>query len=97
MTSLVAFNVTKLSSDVLFSSGINSVDFMHAVSDHTRALESGLRELRAEMSSQLRVNDLGQEAIVLSGLNAKAGDSLRHIKNLYEETKYLKIYLEKVS
>ena len=37
------------------------------------------------------------QAIVLSGLNEKAGESLSHIRKLYEETKDLKIYLEKVS
>ncbi|XP_023331531.1 uncharacterized protein LOC111703726 [Eurytemora carolleeae] len=40
--------------------------------------------------------DVGQETVVLSGLNKQAGDSLRHIKNLYDETKYLKAYLEKL-
>ena len=29
-------------------------------------------------------------------LLGQAGDSLKHIKNLYDETKYLKTYLEKV-
>lgn len=76
---------------------MNSVDFITAVANQTKMLESGLRELRTEMSNPMRVVDLGQEAIILSGLNQKAGDSLKHIKNLYEETKYLKTYLEKVS
>ena len=40
--------------------------------------------------------DVGQEAIVLSGLNKHASDSLKNIKNLYDETKYLKTYLEKL-
>ena len=72
---------------------MNSVDFITAVANQTIMLESGLRELRNEMSNPMRVIDLGQEAIILSEL---AGDSLKHIKNLYEETKYLKTYLEKV-
>ena len=80
----------------LVSSSVNSVDFMQAVAHQTKLLESGLRDLRTEISDPLRVVDLGQEAIILSGLNQKAGDSLKHIKNLYEETKYLKTYLEKV-
>lgn len=80
----------------LTHSGINSVEFMCAVSDQTKMLESGLRELRSEMSNPNRVLDLGHEAIVLSGLNQKANDSLVHINKLYEETKYLKNYLEKV-
>ena len=66
---------------------------MAAVANQTKMLESGLRELRTEMSNPMRVVDLGQEAIILSGLNQKAGDSLKHIKNLYEETKYLKTCL----
>lgn len=40
--------------------------------------------------------DVGQEAIVLSGLNKHASESLKNIKNLYDETKYLKTYLEKL-
>ena len=78
-------------------SSVNSVDFMTAVAKQTRVLESGLRDLRSEIGNPLRVIDLGQEAIVLSGLNERASDSLKHIKNLYDETKYLKTYLEKVS
>ena len=37
------------------------------------------------------------QAIVLSGLKEKASQSLQDISRLYEETKYLKSYLEKVS
>ena len=37
------------------------------------------------------------QAIVLSGLKEKASQSLQDISRLYEETKYLKTYLEKVS
>ena len=53
--------------------------------------------MRSQMTDPARVNELGQEAIVLSGLRERASESLKHIKNLYEETKYLKGYLEKVS
>ena len=49
------------------------------------------------MDNPLRVLDIGQEAIVLSGLSRSAGESLKNIKNLYDETKYLKSYLEKVN
>ena len=38
-----------------------------------------------------------RQAIVLSGLREKASQSLQDISRLYEETKYLKGYLEKVS
>jgi hypothetical protein len=34
--------------------------------------------------------------MVLSGLNKHASESLKNIKNLYDETKYLKTYLEKL-
>ena len=44
----------------------------------------------------MRMLDLGQEAVVLSGLSKHASSSLKNIKNLYDETKYLKTYLEKV-
>ena len=53
--------------------------------------------LRSEMDDQMRMLDIGQEAVVLSGLNKHASTSLKNIKNLYDETKYLKTYLEKVS
>merc|ERR1711971_1167867 len=66
------------------------------ISDQTRAIQSGVRSLRAEMDSQLRLLDIGQEAVVLSGLSKHASRSLKNIKNLYDETKYLKTYLEKL-
>ena len=47
--------------------------------------------------SHMRMLDLGQEAVVLSGLSKHAASSLKNIKNLYDETKYLKSYLEKVN
>merc|ERR1712002_610612 len=76
--------------------GVNSVDFMQSVSDQTKVIQQGLKTLRGEVDNPLRVLDIGQEAIVLSGLNKQAGESLKNIKNLYDETKYLKNYLEKL-
>eukprot|EP00092_Neocalanus_flemingeri_P033837 GFUD01036796.1.p1 GENE.GFUD01036796.1~~GFUD01036796.1.p1 ORF type:complete len:331 (+),score=91.16 GFUD01036796.1:63-1055(+) len=76
--------------------GENSVDFMQKVSDQTKVIQQGLKTLRGEVDNPLRVLDIGQEAIVLSGLNRQAGESLKNIKNLYDETKYLKSYLEKL-
>jgi len=76
--------------------GVNSVDFMRKVSDQTKVIQQGLKTLRGEVDNPLRVLDIGQEAIVLSGLNKQAGESLKNIKNLYDETKYLKSYLEKL-
>jgi len=76
--------------------GVNSVDFMQKVSDQTKVIQQGLKTLRGEVDNPLRVLDIGQEAIVLSGLNRQAGESLKNIKNLYDETKYLKSYLEKL-
>ena len=75
---------------------MNSVDFMQSVSDQTKVIQQGLKTLRGEVDNPLRVLDIGQEAIVLSGLNKSAGESLKNIKNLYDETKYLKLYLAKV-
>jgi len=75
---------------------VNSVDFMQSVSDQTKVIQQGLKTLRGEVDNPLRVLDIGQEAIVLSGLNKSAGESLKNIKNLYDETKYLKSYLEKL-
>ena len=72
------------------------MDFMQKVSEQTKLIQQGLKTLRGEVDNPLRVLDIGQEAIVLSGLNRSAADSLRNIKNLYDETKYLKSYLEKV-
>ena len=80
-----------------FCSGeLSSTEFMARISEETRAIQSGVRSLRAEMDSQLRLLDIGQEAVVLSGLSKHASSSLKNIKNLYDETKYLKTYLEKV-
>ena len=69
---------------------------MARISEQTRAIQAGVRSLRAEMDSQMRLLDIGQEAVVLSGLSNHASNSLKNIKNLYDETKYLKSYLEKV-
>ena len=85
-----------ISANFHISSGVNTVDFMQKVSDQTKVIQQGLKTLRGEVDNPLRVLDIGQEAIVLSGLNSQAGESLKNIKNLYDETKYLKSYLEKV-
>ena len=85
-----------ISANFHISSGVNTVDFMQKVSDQTKVIQQGLKTLRGEVDNPLRVLDIGQEAIVLSGLNKQAGESLKNIKNLYDETKYLKSYLEKV-
>jgi len=77
--------------------GVNKVEFMQKVSDQTKVIEQGLKTLRGEVDNPLRVLDIGQEAIVLSGLNRHAGESLKNIQNLYDETKYLKSYLEQVN
>ena len=69
---------------------------MQRVTEQTKVIQQGLKTLRGEVDNPLRVLDIGQEAIVLSGLNKSASDSLKNIKNLYDETKYLKSYLEKV-
>ena len=50
----------------------------------------------SKVDNPLHLLDVGQEAIVLSGLNKHASESLKNIKNLYDETKYLKTYLEKL-
>ena len=70
---------------------------MQRISDQTKMIQQGMRTLRSEMDDQMRMLDIGQEAVVLSGLNKHASTSLKNIKNLYDETKYLKTYLEKVS
>ena len=75
---------------------MNSVDLMDHVSSQTKRIQKGLKTLRGEVDNPLRVLDIGQEAIVLSGLSRSAGESLKNIKNLYDETKYLQRYLEKV-
>ena len=69
---------------------------MQKVTDQTKAIQQGLKSLRGEMDNPTKVLDIGQEAIVLSGLNKSTGESLKNIKNLYDETRYLKTYLEKV-
>ena len=42
-------------------SGVNSVEFLAAVSEQSRALESSLRELRSDLSDPKRIKELGQE------------------------------------
>ena len=83
--------------NVLFDSGsVDSTDFMARISDQTKMIQEGMKTLRGEMDNQMRMLDIGQEAVVLSGMNKHAANSLKNIKNLYDETKYLKSYLEKV-
>jgi len=80
----------------LYNQKLSPVEMINKVGQHTRAMENGLRELRKELDEPTKLLDIGQETVVLSGLNKQAGDSLKHIKNLYDETKYLKTYLEKL-
>jgi len=82
--------------DLQKNNEVNSVDLMDHVSSQTKRIQKGLKTLRGEVDNPLRVLDIGQEAIVLSGLSRSAGESLKNIKNLYDETKYLKSYLEKL-
>ena len=79
---------------------------MQRVTSQTRVIQQvrppassclqGLKSLRSEVDNPTHLLDVGQEAIVLSGLNKHASESLKNIKNLYDETKYLKTYLEKL-
>jgi len=69
---------------------------MQKISEQTKMIQQGMRTLRGEMDNQMRLLDLGQEAVVLSGLQKQTSSSLKNIKNLYDETKYLKTYLEKL-
>jgi len=82
--------------DIQRPNGVNTVEFLSSVNRHTKMMQSGVRELRSEIDNPMKVLDIGQEAIILSGLNKQATDSLKNIKNLYDETKYLKSYLEKM-
>merc|ERR1711892_581716 len=82
--------------DLQKNNEVNSVDLMDHVSSQTKRIQKGLKTLRGEVDNPLRVLDIGQEAIVLSGLSRSAGESLKNIKNLYDETKYLQRYLEKL-
>lgn len=75
---------------------LNPVEILQRVEQNTRAMEEGIRELRQGVDTPNRLLEFGQETVVLSGLSRQAGDSLKHIKNLYEETKYLKSYLEQL-
>jgi len=77
-------------------SSLNSNEFMQKISEQTKMIQQGMRTLRGEMDNQMRLLDLGQEAVVLSGLQKQTSSSLKNIKNLYDETKYLKTYLEKL-
>merc|ERR1712080_177953 len=82
--------------DIQRPNGVNTTEFLSSLNRHAKVMQSGVRELRSEIDNPMRVLDIGQEAIILSGLNKQATDSLKNIKNLYDETKYLKSYLEKM-
>jgi hypothetical protein len=82
--------------DLSKPNGVNTVDFMQRVSNQTKVIQQGIKTLRGEVDNPMHLLDVGQEAIVLSGLNKHASESLKNIKNLYDETKYLKTYLEKL-
>ena len=79
------------------SRSVNTVEFMNMVNTHTQVLENGLRELRYElMADPLRSTgvDINTEVIILSGLREKCSNSMSHIEKLYEETKFLKTFIE---
>lgn len=82
--------------DLSRTDAVNSVDFMARVNSQTKAIQEGLKTLRGEVDNPTKLLDIGHEALVLSGLNKQTGESLKNIKNLYDETKYLKSYLEKL-
>merc|ERR1712130_1041156 len=82
--------------DLSKPNGVNTMDFMQRVSNQTKVIQQGIKTLRGEVDNPMHLLDVGQEAIVLSGLNKHASESLKNIKNLYDETKYLKTYLEKL-
>lgn len=77
---------------------VNTVEFMTMINTHTQVLENGLRELRYELATDpLRSTvDIGTEVVILSGLREKCSSSMSHIEKLYEETKFLKSFLEKM-
>ena len=74
------------------------MDFMSVISNQARIMETGIRELRYDLTADpLRSSvDIGSEAVVLSGLKEKCSSSLSHLKRLYDETRFLKNHLEKV-
>merc|ERR1712141_99465 len=75
---------------------------MSCVANHTKLLEGVTRELRAELTSyhqqiisrkakprkQSAINR--QDAIILENLGSSCAETLKHIKNLYDQTRYLK-------
>jgi len=74
----------------------SSVDFMKRISEQSKEIQEGMKELRGEIDNPINVLDIGQEAIILSGLKQSTAQSLQHVKELYEDTKALKSYLEKL-
>ncbi len=81
-----------------FFSGVNTTDFMAVVTNQARIMETGIRELRYDLTADpLRcAADVGSDAVVLSGLKDKCTASLSHLKRLYDETRFLRDHLEKV-
>jgi len=80
------------------NSCVSVVDLMNSLSRQTSEMQNGMKELRDKVDNPCRnkLPGMDEEVIVLSGLNKQTSLSLRNIKNLYDETKYLKAYLEKL-
>lgn len=78
------------------TNGINTVDFMEKVSEQAVSIKQGLEMVKVELDDPGRLLHSENDIKELSILKKLAGESMKNLKNLYDETKYLRAYLEKL-
>ena len=72
------------------------MDFMEKVSEQAVSIKQGLEMVKLELDDPRRLLHSENDIKELSILKKLAGESMKNLKNLYDETKYLRAYLEKV-
>ncbi|XP_068237919.1 ankyrin repeat, SAM and basic leucine zipper domain-containing protein 1-like [Palaemon carinicauda] len=67
------------------------------INKHVRYMHASIGYLRDQIQANPRLLQLGQEVHSVSSLAANCGDSLKYTQGLFEELKFFKNYLDKVS
>lgn len=93
---MLLMNCLEIFTSYLGFSGINTVDFMEKVSEQAVSIKQGLEMVKVELDNPGRLLHSENDIKELSILKKLAGESMKNLKNLYDETKYLRAYLEKV-
>jgi len=95
-------NLKDLSAPQVRGRGLISSEIMSCVANHTKLLEGVTRELRLELTayqqqltsrknySRKQNRAIRQDAIIIENVGSSCADTLKHIKNLYDQTRYLK-------